>query len=122
MTVYLFLQCALAGLLGIAFHLFAVKLPEIKKNSQAANHPLTKWEILKMESDNIIASVLGLLVILFIFSEVINYKPAIVNWARTLFATIGFSGSTLVLSFFGKAEKAIRQVVDKKTNIADGVE
>ncbi|HWV69515.1 hypothetical protein [Chitinophaga sp.] len=121
MTALLFLKCIGCGLLGIAVHLF-FEIRDIRKQSLAANKPTSRWGIIKTESDNIILSVLAVVVFTVGFDEIAKAKPVILEWVKWFFIFVGFAGSYILFALFSKAKKQILEVIDKKTNIADGVE
>lgn len=119
MTTQTYLLCALAGILGIAFHLFAIKIPSAKTRAAAANIKFTVGDFISTEIAGIASSVLAVALILLMAGELLNIRPDAKNWVITIFAFIGFAGSSILLAIFNKVNTQINKVVDIKTDIAD---
>lgn len=119
MTTILFLKCVLAGVLGIAFHIAAIKLPALKQRSEAANKPFSALDYFKDDWVTILGSVLTVAIFLLILDEVVHFNPIIMDYVKFFFAFVGFVGSSILQKAFSKTEKKILQVIDVKTNIAD---
>ena len=115
----LYFQTLAAGILGIAFHIFAVKLPSVKARSQAANLQFSIRSYFKDDWIAIGASVITLLLAILTLDEILGYKPALLRYIKYFFFFIGFTGSSILIAILGKTNKAINAVVDIKTNIAD---
>jgi hypothetical protein len=118
-TNVLYLQCFIAGILGILFHVFAIKLPATQSRAKAANIPFSLKDYLSEDWIALGASVLTVLIAVFALDEVIGYKPAILKYVKYFFVFIGFTGSSILIAVLGKAGKAINNIVDIKTDIAD---
>lgn len=111
----------LAGLLGLIFMTLS-KMQSVKKDFEVANQPFV---IKKFFSGEIIAIAMSLTVILLMaitVNEWIHVKPQVENYVTIIFALGGAIGSWAFLLVLGTSRKYIRNIVDKKTNIADGID
>jgi hypothetical protein len=114
-------MCFLAGLLGIAFHIFAVKLPATKTRAQVANMAFTYTAFFQDELAAILSSLLAVIAALVALDELVAYKPDVLPYIKVGFIFIGFTGSSVLIALLGKASSKINAVVDIKTNISDQV-
>lgn len=119
MTTQTYIECAVAGVLGAAFHLFAIKVPAAQSRAKSANISITLGKIINTELTGIITNLLAIAILLLIAGEGLNFKPELQTWIVTIFAFCGFTGSTLLLALFGKINGQINKVVDIKTDMAD---
>jgi len=120
-TLSLYVQCFIAGCLGIIFHLLAVKMPSVETRAKAANLEFSTLGYLKDDWKAIAASFMTVLIAVFALDELVGYKPEILSWMKWFFIAIGFMGSSLLIALLGKASKAINSVVDIKTNELDEI-
>ena len=109
----------IAGTLGILFHVFVMKLPAIKKRAEAANTTLSLKDYLKTDWLSLASSFLTLIICVYIIDEITKFRPSILEWIKFFFLFIGYTGSSILQSALGRADKEIRNIVDVKTNIAD---
>lgn len=119
MAIHTYISCLIAGLLGQAIHLFAVKLPGLKARATAANMPFSIKTALADDWLGIAASFFTILVALICLDELVKFKPAVVEYLKFAFVFIGYTGSSILLAVLSKADKTINTVVDVKTDIAD---
>jgi hypothetical protein len=119
MTVQTYILCALAGLLGIAFHLFAIKIPSAQTRAKVANLKFTVGDFFSTEIAGISSSIFTVAIVLICAGEWLRAKPEFSNWVITGFAFIGFTGSSVLLAAFNKVGTVINKAVDIKTDIAD---
>ncbi|MFB6456475.1 hypothetical protein ACE38W_14475 [Chitinophaga sp. Hz27] len=120
MTPTLFFQCFGIGILGMLLHLL-VKARSLKARSIAANKPWSFTRFILDDSLGLAISLVCLLLCVIGFDEIIKAKPVVADFAKWFFAFVGYTGSSVLLSLFSKSEKQILDTIDKKTNIADGV-
>jgi hypothetical protein len=66
------------------------------------------------------ASVLSVFIWALLYPEVVIKYPAIEGWIRGSFFVMGAMGSWVLQMALGKTRGYIRNIVDTKTNIADG--
>lgn len=114
--------CFIAGILGVAIQVLA-KLNSLQKKAKAGNAPSVTLK--SYLQDDLIAIILGvvfLIACIFILGDegVKNYQGLYENWSRCIFTFVGYGGSDLAVRVFGRASEKINQVIDKKTDIADG--
>lgn len=121
MPVSIYFQCLVAGVLGILFHIFVLKLPALKKRAVAANVEFSPKNFFKEEWISVGSSVITVAIALLVMDELLNFKPSIYNALKGLFVFVGFTGSSILQHALGKTEKAVLNVIDRKTNIADGI-
>jgi hypothetical protein len=121
MTPNTYLMCFFAGLLGVLFHVFAVKIPAVKSRTKAANLVFTYKEYLNDDLAGIFASLLTVMILLITLDELIAFKPAVIPYLKFGFVFVGFTGSSILIAILGKAQGKINSIVDIKTNIADRI-
>lgn len=120
MTLQTYIWCFVAGLLGILFHLFAVKIPAVKNQAKVANLPFSLKDYITDDLAGIVSSVLTVLVFLVVLDEVVAFRPSVLPWLKGSFIFVGFTGSSLLIALLGKATGKINEVVNIKTDVADG--
>lgn len=118
----MYLTQIIGGIIGIVFHIFAVKLPSYKKNCIAGNIPFTISGYFNCDWLAISASFITVLVAVYCIDEAIAAYPPIHKFIKFFMVFIGFTGSSLLISLLGRAQKSALSIIDKKTNIADGIE
>lgn len=119
MTALNYIQCILMGLLGIAAHLLLFKIPAERKRAKAAN---VKFDFLVYMSNDIYA-IMGAFVTLTMciigIDEIIGYKPSVLGFVKWFFGFVGYTGSSVMVSLFGKFGDKVQGIVNVKTDIAD---
>ena len=116
--MYINIIAALLGLLFVTLN----KIQSCKKDFKVANE---KFVLKKFFQDELIAILMSLTFIVLMaitVKEWIHVKPIVENYVTVIFALGGAIGSYAFLVFLGGSKRYIRQIVDKKTNIADSVE
>lgn len=121
MTLSLYLQCTLMFLLGQAVDLFLIKIPEYRQLYRKANEEFV-WSKYWASDWNVIVGTqaFGAICILGL-DQIINWKPFILDYAKWFFAGLGGFGSGIIVAKWSSCKKYIMNVIDNKTNIADGV-
>lgn len=122
MTTNTYIMCFLAGLLGILFHLFAVKIPSTKTRATVANMKFTYSAFFQDELAAILASFLTVIIFLVLLDEFIAFKPDVLPYVKAAFVFVGFTGSSILIAALGKASAKINTIVDVKTNLADAID
>lgn len=121
MTLSLYLQCVLMLLLGQALQILLIKIPSIKERCRAANKPFSWAEWWGCDWNVVIATgLLGAICIVGL-DELTKWKPEILNVVKWFFAAVGAVGSSVALSKWSQFEKSLNTVIDRKTDIADGL-
>lgn len=109
----------LAGFAGFVFYSLA-KLNSLSKDAQVANIPFDWYkDYVKKDIFGILASFMSIFVWQLMFSEIATKYPAIEGFAITSFVVMGAIGSWALQLLLGRAKKAIRKVVDEKTDELD---
>lgn len=112
----------LTGIAGFIFHSL-LKLKSLNDDSTAANLPFNIYrDYIKKDIYGIIAAFFSPFIWLLLFGEIAAQYPSLEKFALTSFFVMGALGSYILQLLLGKAKKQIRDVVDKKTNIADQVD
>jgi len=109
----------LCGLLGVIAHCFC-KAKDIIEYAEKANIKFSVSEYFKKDLFSVGMSILSVLIWLLIFGEVGAKYPKIIDFIRCTFILMGFLGSYIIQKFFSKGKSYISDIIDKKTNIADG--
>lgn len=119
MATQIYIQCFLAGLLGILFHVVAIKLPRLKKRFKAANVEFSFKAYLKGDALALISSLVTVIIVVYLLDELAGLKPAILDYVKFLFVFVGYSGSSLLIGALGKADTYVNKIINEKTDIAD---
>lgn len=106
----------IGGLLGMAFHVFAVKLPSYKKSCIAGNIPFTVSGYFNYDWMAIIASVTAVIIAVFVMDEAIATYNPIQKYIKFFMIFIGFTGSSVLIAWLGRATSSALSIIDKKTN------
>ncbi len=109
----------LSGLLGMIFHLLA-KMQTLRNDFKVANQEFVYSKFFKDESIAIASSIVFIVIMALVLPEILTLKPSVEDYVRILFVMGGALGSWAFGYFLGKSKKYIRNVIDIKTNIADG--
>lgn len=119
-TGNVFIDLLLAGLLGLLIHVFLVKIPSIQERAIKANTEIKLGEFFSKDWPAIFGSFLVVLVYIFVVDEIQSYSSTLMAFKKILGVFIGYCGSSIILRIFGKTEKMVLSIIDKKTDIADG--
>lgn len=115
-----YLVYLLAGLLGVFIHcLFKAK--DLSDYANKANIKFTAKDYLKKDWFAVSLSLSSLAVWLLIFGEVGAKYPKILDYVIFSFVVMGWFGSYILQKVFSRGKSYISDVIDKKTNIADGL-
>ena len=120
MTTSLYIQCIAMFIGGQALDLFLMKIPELRTLWAKSNESFS-WKRYWQSDWNVIIGTLVLCAICVIgLDQIVQAKPNVINYIKWLFVAIGGFGSSVIVSKWGSAKKYILDIIDKKTNIADG--
>ncbi len=120
MNLQLYVWCFSIGLVGILFHMFVIKLPSVRERARVANTKFSIGQYLAEDWVGLGASLVTLIACLLFVDEVLKWKPSIIDYIKFAFFFVGYTGSSILLKFLSQAEKRINNVVDVKTDKADG--
>lgn len=110
----------IAAMLGLIF-VTLNKMQSCKKDFKVANQEFVLKRFFKDEFIAILMSLIFIILMAITVKEWVHVKPIVEDYVTVIFALGGAIGSYAFLVFLGGSKKFIRQIVDKKTNIADGV-
>jgi hypothetical protein len=114
MIIYL-----LCGALGLLFVTLA-KMSSVQKDFEVANQTFVLKKFFQREMTGIGMSLVFIAIMAFTVGEWVNFKPIFADYIKLIFVMGGAIGSWAFMLFLGKSKKYIRNVIDVKTNIADG--
>lgn len=109
----------LAGILGLIFMTLA-KANSVKKDFDVANQTFVFKKFLKGELIAIAMSFTVIILMAITVNEWMNVSPKVADYVTIIFALGGAIGSWAFLLLLGKSKKYIRNIVDVKTDKADG--
>lgn len=110
----------IAALLGLIFVTLA-KISSVKKDFKVANQSFVLKKFFEDEITAIGMSVTVIILMAITVNEWVHIRQGAADYVRIIFALGGAIGSWAFLLILGKSRKYIRNIVDKKTNIADGI-
>lgn len=119
MDIQLHIKCVIGGVLGMLFHLIAVKIPAAKKRATAANIEFSIKSYLMDDYLAIVSNVVMLVILVWLLDEIVGYNPSFIRGAKFFFLFVGYSGNSFLIDKLGRYDKGTIQVIDVKTNIAD---
>lgn len=121
MTPKLYGFCVAFWIMGQVVDLMLLTIPELKELYRKANKDFSMTEYWKHDWNKIIGiQVLGAMLILGL-DQILHWKPQALEYIKWGFGLCGMIAST-VAGRYGKYKKSIMSIIDKKTNIADGIE
>lgn len=113
-TLY-FLLC---GFLGVIFY-HLLKYNGLSTDAKKLNVTLTFKQYIQTDWVAIMLSFLSVVIWLLCFGEVAEKYPLLQTYARVSFVCMGAIGTYVISLVFSKAKVYIRNVMDKKSDIAD---
>lgn len=117
----LYVLCFVCGVIGQLLHLFVVKLPAEKRRAKKANIKFSLVEYFKEDWIAIGANTVAMLGLVILLDEIIGFNPSFVRGIKFGYIGFGYSGSSALIALLGKYGIKNEDIVDKKTDIADGV-
>jgi len=110
----------LCGIAGVLFQCL-LKLNGLLNDARTANINFSwKKDYVKRDFVSIMISFLSVAIWYLIFREVSAKSEAVANLKRVSFVTMGGIGSFVIQYFMGGAKNWVRQIIDHKTDLADG--
>lgn len=106
------------GILGILI-MILVKLRSLKERNKVANETFSVISYFKDDYITLLLALVSLLVLLIGVPHLLAYKPDWADWFWLIFVLWGYTGTSILLAFFSRAEAKINKVIDIKTDIAD---
>lgn len=108
----------IAGLLGVVF-LTLSRMDTFRKDATVANVVFDYKKFFQKDGLAIGISVLSVFIWFILSPEAINNYPSITNWIRFSFFASGVLGAWVLQKALGNTKSWLRNIVDKKTDIAD---
>lgn len=121
MSISLYLQCVAMFILGQAIDLFLFKIPELRKMYATANEDFVWKKYWKSDWNTIVGTQLIGIVLIIGLDQLTHWKPVIIDYTKWFFAGFGAWGSSIVVAKGSAAKKYIMNIIDAKTNVADGI-
>jgi hypothetical protein len=119
MDIQLYIICFVVGLLGMALQT-VLKLRSLQGKAKSANVEFKAGQYFKEDKLSIAASVITLLIALFVIDEIVGENEKIMEYLKIGFAFIGYTGSDIASRVFGVISQKINKTIDYKTDVADG--
>lgn len=113
-------ELIIAGTAGVLFHCL-LKLNSLLQDARVGNvdfRPVKDYW--KKDAVSIILSFLSVGIWYLVFGEVGKKYPNLEEFKITSFVLMGMMGSYVIQLVLSRAKKRIRNIVDTKTDIADG--
>lgn len=120
MTHEIYFKCVIACLIGNVFHV-AAKVLALWKDHKTANVDFSLWQYLKDDKVPLMVDVIFSFGIIFLIDELLVHVAWLFKYLKIFFVLVGFGGSYLILYGLSKSQNKLREIIDKKTNIADGI-
>jgi len=108
-------------ILGQAIDLFLFKIPELRKMYATANEDFVWKKYWKSDWNTIVGTQLIGIVLIIGLDQLTHWKPVIIDYTKWFFAGFGAWGSSIVVAKGSAAKKYIMNIIDAKTNVADGI-
>lgn len=110
----------LCGLIGVFVHcLFKAK--DLIDYAKKANIKFNIRDYFTKDWFAVSLSLCSVAIWFLIFGEVGAKYPKIIDFIRCTFIGMGLLGSYIIQKFFSRGKSYISDIIDKKTNIADGI-
>lgn len=119
MSTSLYIQCILMFMCGQALHLFWIKIPSLKDKAKANNKAYYFKEFWNCDWNIIIGTQIVLIMLLTGYSELVGWKPGIVDVVKWTFAAIGAFAGTVGLAKFSRYEQSLMKDLSVKANITE---
>lgn len=120
MTITFYITCFAVGLIGMLLQT-VLKIKSLQEKARVSNMAFNPWSYFKTDWLSVVASLLTIILFLFFIDTITKWKPETLKFMKLGFAFVGYTGSDIASRIFGVVNKRINQVIDEKTNIADGV-
>jgi len=108
-------------LLGQTFHL-VIKANSLKKKNILLGKPFKIVDdFLRVDSLEIVGALLAGIICMVAYSELVGFYPKLGMAQKLLFILIGYTGSSLVLAWLSKADKAANKAIKENTTLVDDI-
>lgn len=120
----IYIVCFLIGLIGVAFQII-FKIRSLIEKATVGNIRFNWKDYFKQDMFSIILSLLSIVLAEFFIRDTLMYvenHTLAMPLIKLTFATLGYAGADISSRLFGRASKMLNAIIDKKTNVADGIE
>ncbi|MEK9157692.1 MAG: hypothetical protein AAB638_00730 [Patescibacteria group bacterium] len=121
MSLILYLQCFAVAFLGMVLQT-TLKLRSIQQKAKVANLPFSALGYFKEDWLSVTSSLITIVLFLFFMDEIVGINKNVIDYLKIGFGFVGYTGSDIASRLFGLASKRINNIIDYKTNVADGIE
>lgn len=118
MTTQLYIICFFVALLGMALQAL-LKIKALQAKSKKANVQFKPKEYIMDDWASHAASVVTILIFIFLVDEFANFSPYVMEYVRFGFAFVGYTGADIASRIFSVVNRRINNAIDYKTTIAD---
>jgi len=120
MTISLYVQCVAMFVLGQALQIFLIKIPAVRERCRVSNKAFTIHDWFGCDWNIVVATfIIGAMLIIGL-DQIVHWKPGILDYVKWFFAFVGAFGSNVALAKWSSFEKGLNNLIDIKTDIADG--
>jgi L-cystine uptake protein TcyP (sodium:dicarboxylate symporter family) len=110
----LHIEVTLLALLGLALQLL-LKYKSLKDKATKSNVALNFWEFVKQDFLSILATIVMIIIFVFVLDDIVNLHVKAIYWVKFLFVFAGYTGSDLILRLFGVTNRKLNNIIDKET-------
>lgn len=120
MTTLDYIVCGIVALVGGALHL-VTDMNGSRKLAKTGNYIWTERTYLSDQKLAIIASLLWIVFVALVFTEVVAKYDQIFSWKKIIFGVMGWAGDSFAIKVLGKASDRALAVIDNKTTQIDEI-
>ncbi len=118
MDLILYIKCFLVAVIGFAIFT-GLKMKSMQDKARSGNIQFSAKDYFKDDWISICVSLLTIIMFLLFIDEILNLKPAMINYVLMGFAFVGYTSSDIASRLFSVANKRLNKAIDEKTTIAD---
>lgn len=118
MTPQGYLMCGLVALFGMLLQIL-LKGIAVQKKARLANVEFKFIEIFTNDWLSHLASIVTIILALFLVDEFTNISEKVTDYIRIGFAFVGYTGSDIASRLFSVVNSKVNAAIDYKTTIAD---
>lgn len=120
MTIKMYAICFTISLLGMIFSMF-IKGAVLQKKARISNATFSFGKFLADDWLSWAASFIFIIICLFLIDNLLAWKPIVTDYVKGVFVFVGYFGGDLGSKLFSATDARLNNIIDAKTNIADGV-
>lgn len=108
----------ICGMLGLAISTILI-LRSLAKKAQAAKLIFDPLDYFKLDWYTPAASLLTIILGLFLVDVTLKWNPGLLNWMKLFFAALGYLGSDVAARIFSAMSNRLDAAISSKANDAD---